>query len=67
MNTTLYLWKHAARKLCTTLRTTATLAAARTLGHYENSVWNGEFHYARYRWRGKVWAFPTPPFEEGAP
>lgn len=51
-------------KLLHTIRIAATLTLARTFGTYEHSVWNGEFNYARYAWRGKSWAIPTSPIEE---
>ena len=50
-------------KLVNTLELCITMFLARTFGRYEHSVWNGEFEYARYSWRGKVWAFPTCPIE----
>ena len=63
--------RHALRKLGSTLRLAGTLICARTFGQYEISVWNGEFSYARYTWRGRSWAFPTSPFDklddDGAP
>lgn len=49
------------RKLADTIRICATLFMARTFGRYEHSVWDGQRDYARYVWRGKVWAFPTEP------
>lgn len=55
---------HTLRKLLSTMRILATLFMARTFGHYEVSVWNGEFGFARYHWRGRTWAFPTSPIEE---
>ena len=32
-------------------------------GEYRHSGWNGEVSFARYRWRGKEWFFPTGPLE----
>lgn len=52
------------KKLLNTLRIASTLALARTFGIYECSVWDGKMSYARYQWRGKVWAFPTEPIED---
>jgi hypothetical protein len=52
------------RKLCSTLRIAATLVLARTFGRYEVSVHDYGLSYARYHWRGQVWAFPTGPIEE---
>lgn len=49
------------RKLLSTLRIAATLVLARTLGRYEVSVSDGRMTYARYRWRGETWGFPTQP------
>lgn len=49
------------RKALDTIRLTLTLALARTFGQYIHSGWNGEFEYARYRWRGKEWVIPTAP------
>ena len=54
-------------KLLSTTRLCATLFLARTFGRYEHTVWNGEFEYHRYSWRGKVWAFPASPIEASAP
>lgn len=51
-------------KLANTLKLCATLFMARTFGKYEHTVWNGEFDYARYTWRGRSWAFPTSPIDE---
>jgi len=50
--------------LVSTTRLCATLFLARTFGCYDGSVWNGEFEYARYMWRGRMWAFPTSPIEK---
>ena len=50
------------KKFCATLRIAVTLVLARTFGKYEHSV-TEEFTYARYRWCGRVWAFPTTPFD----
>ena len=52
-------------KLTDTIRICATLFMARMFGRYEHSVWDGQRDYARYIWRGKVWAFPTEPMKEG--
>lgn len=51
------------KKLCSTLRIVVTLALARTFGRYEVSVHADGLDYARYHWRGNVWAFPTKPIE----
>lgn len=51
-------------KLLSTLRISLTLILARTFGDYECSVWDGKFSYARYKWRGKIWAFPTSSIDE---
>jgi hypothetical protein len=53
-------------KLASTARIVVTLFMARTFGRYEHSVWNGEFHYARYHWRGRSWAIPTSHIEDEA-
>lgn len=52
------------KKLLNTLRILFTLMLARTFGTYEHTVWDGKMSYARYQWRGKVWAFPTEPIED---
>lgn len=54
---------HGIRKLANTLRILACLGMARTFGQYEHSVWDAGMNYARYRWRGHVWTFPTSPME----
>lgn len=53
--------KHFLRKLRSTLRIAATLVLARTFGRYDVTVNDYEVTYARYHWRGQVWAFPTAP------
>lgn len=50
-------------KLLSTTRICFTLFCARTFGAYQHTVWNGEFEYARYRWRGHDWAVPTSAIE----
>lgn len=55
--------RHRSRKLLGTLRLLWCLGAARMLGEYEHSGWNGEFPYARYRWRDRSWIIPTGPME----
>jgi hypothetical protein len=50
---------HGIRKLANTFRILACLGMARTFGQYEHSVWDAGMNYARYRWRGRVWTFPT--------
>ncbi len=56
---------HFLRKLLKTLRIVITLALARTFGRYECSVWSPSgLKYAKYHWRGEVWAFPTEPMDE---
>jgi hypothetical protein len=52
------------KKHLQTLRIAFTLIMARTFGEYKHSGWNGDFHYARYKWRGKEWCIPTSPYEE---
>lgn len=52
---------HATRKAFSTIRILFNLGMARTFGHYRHSVWNGQFDYAVYEWRGKEWAIPTTP------
>ena len=52
-------WQHARRKLWSTVKIVTNLAAARTFGVYVHTVWNGQFDYAVYLWRGKMWAIPT--------
>lgn len=54
---------HFLRKLTSTARVVATLFMARTFGSYEHTVFDGGMEYARYRWRGETWAFPTAPME----
>jgi len=60
------MWKvrHFFRKLRSTLCIATTLVLARTFGKYEVSIGDGGLCYAKYRWRGKVWAFPTEPIED---
>jgi len=53
-------------KIWSTLSIACRLVLARTFGEYQHSVWNGEFSYARYRWRGNDWAFPVSPIESGS-
>jgi hypothetical protein len=55
---------HFTRKLGRTIRTLSCLFMARTFGEYHHTVWDGGFTYARYQWRGKVWAVPTGPLED---
>lgn len=50
-------------KIISTIKIGITLMMARTFGTYVHTVWNGQFDYARYEWRGKSWAFPTTPIE----
>jgi len=50
-------------KLLQTLKIALTLVLARTFGRYLYSGWNGDFDYAKYEWRGKVWCFPISPVE----
>lgn len=50
---------HAVKKLPSTLRMLFCLGMARTFGSYKHTIWNGEFDYAVYEWRGERWAFPT--------
>lgn len=50
-------------KFFSTVKILFTLGMARTFGEYEHSAWNGEFDYARYRWLGKSYAFPTGHIE----
>lgn len=57
---------HWLRKLRNTVQILSCLLAARMLGKYETTVWNGEFGYARYRWRGRSWPIPTTHIEEDA-
>lgn len=54
---------HILRKLRSTLSILATLFMARTFGRYEHTVFDGDMEYARYVWRGEVWAFPTTAME----
>lgn len=53
----------AARKLPKTIAISANIFLARTFGEYVHSVWNGDFHYAVYQWRGERWVVPTSPLE----
>lgn len=53
--------KHKILKAWSTARIITVLACARTFGEYEHSGWNGDFEYARYKWRGKSWIIPTGP------
>ena len=54
---------HFLRKLRSTLSILATLFMARTFGRYEHTVFDGDMEYARYTWRGEVWAFPRTAME----
>lgn len=45
-------------KLTQTLKIAATLVLARTFGRYIHSGWNGDFEYAKYKWRGREWCVP---------
>ncbi len=54
-------------KLRSTVSILITLGLARTFGVYDTSIWDGQMHYARYRWRGRLWAFPTSPIKEDYP
>ena len=47
------------RKLGSTLSIVFNLGMARTFGRYRRSGWNGEFDYALYEWRGRLWTIPT--------
>jgi hypothetical protein len=51
-------------KLVGTVRLGVMMMLARTFGDYEISVHDYGFSYARYRWCGKLWAFPTGPIDE---
>lgn len=50
-------------KLASTIRLCTTLFLARTFGTYEHSIWNGQFEYHRYTWRGQSWVFPAGPID----
>lgn len=52
---------HWIFKLGRTIRVLSILFMARMFGEYIHSGWNGEFDYARYRWRGNEWIIPTSP------
>ena len=54
---------HTALKLGRALKMLGILFLARMFGQYVHSAWDG-FHYARYRWRGREYAFPTSAFDE---
>lgn len=54
---------HFLRKFRSTVRIATTLVLARTFGEYEHSVGGYDRDYARYRWRGRTWAFPTKPID----
>lgn len=61
---TSYTWRERyqlARKLVSTIKILFNLGMARTFGKYRHTIWNGEFDYAVYEWRGKEWAFVTTP------
>lgn len=60
----LYRLRHSAVKLLDTLRLLARLGAARMLGRYVHSGWNGEIPFARYEWRGREWIIPTGPVDD---
>lgn len=51
-------------RLRKTVRMLFILGMARTFGRYRHNVWNGEFDYAVYTWRGKDWAFPLASIGE---
>ena len=55
---------HTAIKLSSTIKIMFSLGMARTFGVYVHTVWNGQFDYAVYLWRGKMWAIPTTPISE---
>lgn len=57
---------HSLRKLRSTLRICAALFLARTFGDYRHTIWNGDFEYAVYNWRGDMWAVPTKAMEDGS-
>jgi hypothetical protein len=52
-------------KLINTIKICATLFLARTFGEYRHSGWTLEHEYARYRWKGEDWIFPTTPCVRG--
>lgn len=56
--------KHFLRKLRSTARILFNLGMARTFGEYVHTAHGleGEFDYARYRWRDQEWAIPVTPF-----
>ncbi|MFA5951504.1 MAG: hypothetical protein WC807_14590 [Hyphomicrobium sp.] len=54
---------HFTRKLMGTFGILFRLGMARTFGQYQHSGWNGDFAYARYRWRGREWIIPTSAAE----
>lgn len=54
---------HFFRKLRKTILIASQLILARTFGQYEISIYNNGLSYAKYHWRGKIWAFPTGPIE----
>lgn len=61
---TAYEFRHFLRKLWKTTNLVATLFMARTFGKYEISVWDNGLSYAKYRWRGRLYAIPTEPIDE---
>ena len=54
---------HHLKKLRSTICILLTLGMARTFGRYDVSVYADGVSYARYHWRGKLWAFPTKEIE----
>lgn len=59
----MYEIEHFVRKLSSTIKIVCTLFMARTFGRYEISIYDHGLSYAKYHWRGKVWAIPTEPLE----
>lgn len=50
------------RKLPKTIRILAALFMARTFGEYLHTVNDPSgMKYAKYKWKGKLWAFPSQP------
>ncbi len=67
MKETSTVWRetaHSLRKAFSTAKILFCLGMARTFGVYVHTVWNGQFDYAVYRWRGKTWAIPTATIED---